>query len=388
MGAALKAFLKKPTTVVGIVTAILFQVIFSTIWMTAYKGVTDRTGELSVGIFNEDRQLGQKVVDSLSGKLPFRVVDLESQAEGIEMLNERELQLVLHIPADFTSKASSLTEQAKLEFTVNESNPALIKSIMTAAASGISDTVNKEASSAGTKALLEGLKAPSATVAAASQGLGERVVSEVHSLNAVKGMHNQMVPMMLVLASYVGAVIMGMNFEQSSMMLKQSGVGRWKRFASRVILTVCASLIVSLIGTSLLFSLGGQHAHGFMAQWAFQALFVLTFMFVAQMFLFLFGMAGMLFNILMLSAQLVTSGAMVPRELLSDFYAGLGSYLPATYAVEGCMNLLFGGAGTASDAGLLALMGLIALGVSAAAVALRREAMPRAAHGGAVGRSH
>ncbi|AJY73861.1 YhgE/Pip domain-containing protein [Paenibacillus beijingensis] len=380
MSSVIRDFLKKPATIVGIVTAILFQVIFSCIWMTAYKGVTDRTGELSVGIFNEDRQLGQTVADSLSGNLPFRLVSIGSQEEGTKLLNERKLQLVLHIPADFTRKASSLTEQAKLEFTVNESNPALIKSMMTSAASGISEAVNKQASSAGAKALLEGLKAPAATVSAASQGLGERVVSEVHSLNAVNGMNNQMVPLMLVLASYVGAMIMGMNFEQSSMMMKQAGIGRWKRFAARVILNSAASVIVSLVGTLLLISLGGQHEHGFIVQWAFQALFVLTFMLVAQMFLFVLGMAGMLFNALMLSAQLVTSGAMVPRELLSDFYAGLGNVLPATYAVEGEMNLLFGGAGTSNDVFVLALIALIALGVSTAAVALRREAVkPNAA---------
>jgi uncharacterized phage infection (PIP) family protein YhgE len=86
-------------------------------------------------------------------------------------------------------------------------------------------------------------------------------------------------------------------------------------------------------------------------------------MFTAQLFLILFSMAGMLFNIIMLSAQLVSSGAMVPRELLSDFYVTLGQVFPATYAVEGMMNLLFGGPSL-----LASILGLV--GVMAAAILL------------------
>jgi uncharacterized phage infection (PIP) family protein YhgE len=89
------------------------------------------------------------------------------------------------------------------------------------------------------------------------------------------------------------------------------------------------------------------------------------------MFLYLFGMAGMLFNIMLLSAQLVSSGTIVPRELLSDFYVGLGAVLPATYAVEGNMNLLFGGPGVGQEAAVLFLITAVAVMISAAAVAVK-----------------
>ncbi len=110
-----------------------------------------------------------------------------------------------------------------------------------------------------------------------------------------------------------------------------------------------------------------------MSLWLFQSLFVMTFMFAAQAFLLLFGMAGMLFNIIMLSVQLVSSGAMVPREMLSDFYADLGRYLPATYAVEGNMNLLFGGPGVAGCAWGLVLIMLVSIAVGLVALAVRKE---------------
>lgn len=56
---ALRALFKKPPVIVGIATALMFQVIFSVIWMTAYSGVNDRTKELTVAIVNEDGELSK-----------------------------------------------------------------------------------------------------------------------------------------------------------------------------------------------------------------------------------------------------------------------------------------------------------------------------------------
>ena len=78
---------------------------------------------------------------------------------------------------------------------------------------------------------------------------------------------------------------------------------------------------------------------GPVAFWLFQALFLCTFMFFSQFFWICFGPAGSLFNIISLSLQLVSSGAMVPRELLNSFYSGIGQYLPATYAVQGILSI-------------------------------------------------
>ncbi|MNI41046.1 ABC-2 family transporter protein [compost metagenome] len=175
-----------------------------------------------------------------------------------------------------------------------------------------------------------------------------RVESEVVTIHPVDGMNNQMVPMMLVLASFVGAMIMGMNLFQASRRIR-SELSFWQRFSARTIINLVSSLVISLLGTSLVFAFGGQMEHGFIMFWMFQAVFVASFLFFSQMFLQLFGEAGMLFNIAMLSLQLVTSGALVPRALLNDFYRSIGEVLPATYAVEGLMNLQFGGTNGALD---------------------------------------
>ncbi|MHA7967511.1 YhgE/Pip domain-containing protein [Paenibacillus sp. CAU 1782] len=368
----LRAFMKRPTTWVGILTALMFQIIFSVIWMTGYNGITDRTDQLSVAIVNEDTMAGGQITQRLLESLPFDMSSDTSLDAAKERLDKREIGMILFIPGDFTEQSSSAAGQGNLHFYVNESNPAMIKSVMSSAAAGITSEVNSMAVKAGIGQQLAAGGMPDDQAAGAAEALSQRVISEIHAIHTVQGMNNQMVPMMMVLASYVGAMIMGMNLEQSSLAIK-STVGKWSRFTARVIINAASAVVVSLVGVSLLSLLGGQMEGGFLALWGFEFIFLLVFMFVSQMFLYLFGIAGMLLNIMMLSAQLVSSGAMVPRELLSDFYSGLGDVLPATYAVDGTMNVLFGGTGTGEAVVALSLIGAVAITVSAIATLARER---------------
>ncbi|MDO3411216.1 ABC transporter permease [Saccharibacillus sp. CPCC 101409] len=375
MSQVFKAFLKLPTTRVGIITAVLFQLIFTVVWMTGYQGITDRIDRLNVAIVNEDEVMGAAIVKNLQENLPVGVQTGMSLAEAQDMLQSRDVQMIVEIPADFTSAAQS-QEPAKINYLINESNPVTIKNMMTSIADNITATVNKQAVTNGLAGILSSqAKLPEGQAQSAAAVVSQRVVSNVESVNTVQGMNNQMVPMMMVLASYVGAMIMGQNFQISSKALG-ARFGRWPRMAVRLIVTAASSVIVSLVGTSLVAAFGGQMAHGFLALWGFQALFLLTFMFVAQMFLFVFDMGGMLFNIVVLSVQLVSSGAMMPRELLPDFYHSLGVIFPATYAVEGLMNTLFGGPGIGADAAGLLIILVVSLALIVVSTALRRDKAP------------
>lgn len=77
--------------------------------------------------------------------------------------------------------------------------------------------------------------------------------------------------------------------------------------------------------------------------WIFQTLVFFSFLSVTQMFIVLFGPAGMMFNIISLSVQLVTCGVIVPKALLSHFYQTVGSLFPGTYVADGYQTIIFGG---------------------------------------------
>lgn len=375
MGNALKAFLQKTPTKIGIATAIMFQLIFSIVWMTGYDGVSDNTANLTIAVVNEDAGVGRQLAEQLGQQLPFQIVTESSLDAAKQKLEERSVQMVLHLPPTLSAQLQTPGQKTELQYWINESNPALIKSIMSSVASGVTATVNKQAIAAGAQTVLTQMNVPAAGAQSTAQALSERVTSSIQITNPVSGMNNQMVPMMLVLASYVGSMIMGMNLQQSSNLIGAQ-VNRWSKFAARAVLNGIAAVVTSLVGTSLVMMLGGQSVHGFMALWGFLALCLLAFLFFSQLFLLLFGNAGMLLNIIALSAQLVSSGAMVPRELLNGFYRGLGDYLPATYAVEGNMNLLFGGPGAAGASWSLLLILLVTAVLGLLVTALRKEAAP------------
>lgn len=368
----LKDLLKLPTTKVGIASAVMFQLIFSVVWMTGYDGVTDNASNLKVAVVNDDQGIGAKAAEGIGEGLPFETVGAENLKAAQDMLERRDVQMVVHIPADFTAKVSAAETKGTLEFYINESNPATIKNMMSGAANGITAAVNRMAVQTGTQAAFAAVNIPEQQASAMAAGLSERITSEFHFSHPVSSMSKQMVPMMMVLASYVGSMLLAMNLEQSSLAVSGRH-SRWSRFGARQIINVAAAVIVALVGTSLVTMLGGSAEQGFAALFLFQALFLFTFMTTAQVFVLLLGPGGMVFNIILLSAQLVSSGAMVPRELLSEFYHGLGNVVPATYAVEGVMNLLFGGPGvTQPAAGLFSIL-FAAFVLSAGAAAVRRE---------------
>ncbi|QGQ93723.1 DUF3533 domain-containing protein [Paenibacillus psychroresistens] len=376
MKEAIGSFMKLPAAKGGILAAMMFQVIFSLVWMRGYSDVTDNVSKLVIAVVNEDPTAGQMIVEQLKKNVPFQMNVVESLDLAKDQLNERDVQMVLHVPANLTAKLQAAGEPAKLEYYINESNPAMIKSIMQSAIANITSTVNKQAIAGGTQAVLLEMKLPEEQAIKAAGGLAEKVVSNVQFSNKVNGMANQMVPMMMVLASFVGAIVMQLNMQQASMQLGKH-LGAWNKFAARGIINVLSAIIVALVGSSLMLMLGGQSVHGFMAIWGFQALFLATFMFVAQLFLQIFGMAGMLFNIILLSAQLVSSGAIVPRELLDGFYQNLGNYLPATYAVEGIMDLLFGGPSmTSSVNGLVVICVVVVVLEGVFASLVKKESVP------------
>lgn len=374
MKTALLALLRQPTTIIGVVVALMFQLIFSIVWMTGYKGITDNTRNLKIAIVNEDQGLGARIADGLAGNLPFHIERMESLSAAQTKLDERGVQMVLHLAPDFSKQLQTPGQTAQIHYYINESNPQLIKSVMQSVAGNVTALANKQAIAAGAQAMLTQVNPnlPAVQAGPMAQGLAERVTSDVQTSNKVDGMHNQMVPMMLVLACFVGSMIKAQNL-QISVNIVARQFGKWNAFGARLILNAVAAAVIGLVSTAMVHLLGGQSVVSFATMWGFIALVLLTFMFFAQMFLILLGNAGMFLNIIMLSTQLVSSGAMVPRELLSSFYERVSVYLPATYAVEGNMDVLFGGPSLGGSVTALLWILVVCLAIGAAGVAVRRE---------------
>lgn len=363
MKTAFQAFFKQRTTWIGVGAAVMFQLVFGLVWMTGYDGVSDRMNELKAAVVADPQ--AAPIVQTLANQLPIEIVPMQQLQAAQDALQARDIQMILHLQMVMNADANGAA-MPKIQLTtyINEANASMLKSMMTSISAKVEEGLSY--------AQLQQAAAASGNEALAALLQSTSVDAQTVVLNEAGGMNRQMIPLMMVLASFVGAMLMALNLEQSAQAVAPV-IGRWRRFIVRVIMNLSTAIVVSAFGTSLVALLGGAISGGAWQLFAFQTVLVLIFMFTAQMFVLLFGQVGMVFNIILLSVQLVTSGAMVARPLLSNGYRVVSEWLPATYGVDGIMNILFGGSGTLADMNALLTIGLIVLIVGAAAVAIRRD---------------
>ncbi|MEK4750887.1 ABC transporter permease [Niallia sp. FSL W8-0177] len=384
----LKQFFKHPETIIGISTAVAFLLIFFCVWMTAYDGVNNRIDKLKIGLVNEDQQIGSMIEKKVVKNVPFEVKMYQSIDSAKKDMNQSKVDMVMHIPAIFSSR---LQENGKPEinYFINQGNATLAKQIMDGAAKNITQSINENVYNYKQQLILSNLQEqlgkniPSNELAQEfSKGISQALESlniqsvqtTVEKTNNVDGFAPTMVPMMMVLASYVGSMIMSLNMNIVSSKIK-SNYNKWSIFLVRQIINIGASILLSGI-TLLLFAIFNIELHiSIMESGIFQIFVYFSFLSLTQMFVILFGPGGMLFNILVLSLQLVTSGVIIPKAMLSSFYQTIGSYLPATYASNGYYSLIFGGKSLTTEMMALLIVSTVTLFVALFRIALLKKSV-------------
>ncbi|MDR7246183.1 YhgE/Pip domain-containing protein [Priestia megaterium] len=356
------SLLKTRSVIIGLITAIIFQVLFSVIWITGYDHVTDRIDQFKIIIVNEDSKIGAQVANNLEENLKFKITQSSVLKSAMDKLDDRKVQMVIYIPKDFSSTLQNNKKKAKIIYSLNESNPSMLKSVMQTVEQKVTSTINKESVKSGLQFTFEQMHVPSNQAIGLSQGLSERIHPVINNINQVSNFSRLMVPMMLVMASFTGSMLFIMEMNKAAKVFKTL-YNRWQRFGARVLLIITATILISTIGSIMVYVMGVHSHQGFITMWYFQMIYVLTFLFLAQVPFFIVGDAGGWVNIAMLSIQLLSSGSTIPRELLSNFYQNVSNFLPATYAVDGIMKLVTGGPSISHEIIMLfrILMGIIVI---------------------------
>lgn len=335
----LKQFLKRPGTYVGMVVALSFQLIFFCVWLTAYDGVNERADQMRIAIVNEDGNIGSKIAEGLQRNLPFQVKKERSMEKANEEMNDHVYDMIIEIPASFSKDINEIGK-ANLNFHINQANAMMAKQMMEGAAKQIRDNVNKEIASHKEQAIVGKLQAVGSENVEVIKGLtGDSIDFTVHKVNDAKGFSVNMVPLMMVLASFVGAMIMSMELSKVAKEVKNG----WSNFVSRQIINGTVSILLACITIGLMKGFQIEIHEAVWSIWVFQAIVFFAFLSLTQMFITVFGNAGMIFNIISLSLQLVSSGVIVPHEMLSKTYQTIGELFPATYAANGYYTIIFGG---------------------------------------------
>src|SRR5699024_8784532 len=171
----------------------------------------------------------------------------------------------------------------------------------------------------------------------------EQIISEVHEksdINTVKpemiqtneaeGFVATMIPLIVVLASFIGAMIMSQQLQFATDKVR-SQVGPWRLSLSMQVINVIFTVILALLTLKIMMFFDIHIETSFQVAWVFQSLLFFSFLTLSQLFVILFGNPGMVFNIALTATKLVSAGAIVPRDMLPSFYQSIGNLLPATY---------------------------------------------------------
>ena len=359
----LKSFFKQRETLLGISAAIAFQLIFVIVWLTGYDGVYERTDQFTIGVVNEDSVFGEKITYELKENTPFQVSMFTELPQAMQELDERSIGMLIHLPDEMTEKLQA-NENAQINYYINQSVPTLTKQMMETAANKLNEQVNQQIRETINIQMVETIpqrvaaESPSEEMVleVASQVIelvqestkNTPIQAKVVKTNDREGFAVTMVPLLIVLASYIGAMLISQHLQFSEAKLK-SEYDRSSLLIGRQIINILVAVTISLLTVSLIYLFNIKIDHNFFALWGFQAVLMFSFLALSQVFVMLFGNLGMIFNIALTATQLVSSGAIVPRELLSPFYQGLGSILPATYGVNSYFSLIYGGGSLASD---------------------------------------
>ena len=374
---SLRTLFKIRETYIGIAAAVAFQLIFFGVWMTAYDGVNDRISNLSVGIINEDVAVGQEISEQMKGNIPFEVQTYTSIESAKSAMNERKIDMVIQIPSTLTESITSGAE-ADIVYWINQSNATLAKTMMENAAVQLNEQVNQslyplQVNEAGTQFTqqLQELPLPGELADTIEESIlfmldslsDHPIDASIIKTNDVDGFAVNFVPLMVIISSFVGAMVMIMQQEAAVQSIKEV-ISKWDVFTGRQIINVGVAFLLPLLTISLMSIFHISSDLHFLTIYLFQFMLFWAFLSFAQVFVLLLGNLGMVFNILALSLQLVTSGVLLPRAVLSDWYIKVGALLPATYGADGYYTIIFGGNSTNIKENILSLVIIIVVTLS------------------------
>ncbi|PZX04852.1 YhgE/Pip-like protein [Psychrobacillus insolitus] len=337
-----KQFLGLQGVKASIFMGIFYAVAMLLIFLTGYSSLPGNMDELKVAIVNDDvGEAGTQIADQLKESLPFKINTDLTNEKALDKLEDNKYALVIHIPENFSENAQK-GESAQIDFSVNEASATMVSSAMKSVVDEINNQLSASFSTQTAKGVLLNFNLPEDQADKIAAQIENSYVGNYIIVNDVPdGMHNNMLPMFLTMACYVGAMIAAMQlvgaFKQSRGKASKAKLFTYVQGSALVIAvvsTIFALLVAYLIAdidSGILFKLAGQQILLYMA--AFN---------VCAIFTFLIGEAGMILNIPVLLSQTIANGATMPREMMYGYFDFISHISPMYYSVQSYYAVMFG----------------------------------------------
>jgi uncharacterized membrane protein len=179
------------------------------------------------------------------------------------------------------------------------------------------------------------------------------------------GMQNQMAPMFITMALYVGAMIYAMQ-SIGGMKQLQGEMGKWRAFFAMRGTNLLVSILAPLVGIGIYFMVQGYGVEVFMKMWMVHSLQLFVSIEFTSIFIMLLGQGGMLINMIFVLSQSIANGTSMSPEMMPGYFKFVSQITPMFYSTHLDYNILFGGGKTVEYAVGLALVGLGAFVINTA----------------------
>lgn len=353
-------FLKSKGASASIFMGIFYAVCMLGIFLPGYTAIPGNIDRLPIAIVNDDKgEYGGQIAESLAEQLPFKEIEKDiSNKKALEQLEENDLALVVHIPETFSADLESGNVSSSIDFTMNEAAATVVSSSMTQVVSQINSQLSAQFSQQTAQGILMNFNVPEEQAKAMAETIENTYIPNVVTINDIPdGMHNNMLPMFLTMALYVGAMIAAMQLV-GAFKANRGKASKTRLFIYMQLTAVLIGIVAGLASTGAAFGINDLDGELFLPIWGQQILnYWVSFNFTA-IFVLLIGEAGMIVNIPILLSQTIANGATLSRDMMYAPYEWISHITPMYYSVQAYFTNIYGSASVSPY-----IFGLVAVGL-------------------------
>lgn len=337
-------FLKSKGAIGSIFMGVFYAIAMLGIFLPGYTALPGNMDDLKVAIVNDDAgQYGAQISSQFSESLPFKTIKTDvTNKEAMDELEHNKLALVVHIPEQFSANVQSGKVSASIDFTVNEASATMVSSAMSSVVGEINKQLSANFSEQTAKGVLMNFNVPEEQATAMAAQIENSYVGNYVVINDVpNGMHNNMLPMFLTMAGYVGAMIASMQLV-ASFKANRGKASKTKLFMFVQFTALLVAVLSTVAALAIAFSVADVDLSLLLPVAAQQILMYMAAFNVCAIMVFLVGEGGMVLNIPILLMQTIANGATMPRDMMYTPYNWFGRITPMYYSVQAYMAQMFG----------------------------------------------
>ncbi|MDW2876166.1 MULTISPECIES: YhgE/Pip domain-containing protein [Bacillaceae] len=371
-------FLKTRGAIASIFMGIFYAAAMLGIFLPGYSAIPGNVDQMPIAIVNEDAgTYGAQIAGQLQENLPFKEIETDiSNKQAIKDLNHNDLALVVRIPETFSADLQKGEGSTGIDFTINEASATTVSSTMKSVVGEINNQLRSQFSQQTAQGVLMNFNLPEDQAAEMAKKIETAYSGTVISINKIPaGMNNNMLPMFLTMAGYVGAMIGAMQlvaaFRESRGKASKTRLFLYVQLTALLIAVVSSAVAVGVAylvnepSGDLFFGMAGQQILNYMVCFNFTAVLV-----------FLIGEGGMVLNLPILLMQTLANGATISREMMYAPFQWMSHISPMYYSVQAYMANMYSSISPSPYLWSMAAVGGAAMLINIAIVAFLHKPAP------------